>query len=223
MLAWYKANDASCAATYVVHGMRKADDQETIALVSADGLQAELQAYTSSTHQIYAVQAHKTYDAPLLAAVNREMTHDAALVERYANGASELGAIGNAHTKRDGATPLAAPRPRAAPSAAPRAAPSAAPSKEQDTKPAPSGETRRVRKKRKVVRKVKTKNEKGYTITQDVEEYESYSEDEPVDAPKAEATPEAKPEAKPKAPPKRPAPKGKQQPSLTSFFTKQAR
>ena len=89
-----------------------------------------------------------------------------------------------------------------------------------------------MRKKRKVIRKEKTKNEKGYTVTRDVEAYESYSEDEPEE--------ERKPAA-PAAEPKRAAPggghgpspqkpkqgrhaaPGPKQPSLTSFFGKSSR
>ena len=70
------------------------------------------------------------------------------------------------------------------------------------------------------MRKVKTKNEKGYTVTRDVEEYETCSEDEGARAPASEAPAAPKPAAQ--APKRAAKPKGKpaQQPSLTSFFTK---
>lgn len=160
---------------------------------------------------MYALQASPTYDAPLLAAVNREITHDPALMERWGGDATALGVIANQHTPRTGPVSVAARR----------APPAAAPPKQErpDDEPVVS-DTGRVRKRRKVIKKVKTKNEKGYTITRDVEEYESYSEDE-SEAPTAPAAPAA-PAARPPAPKSKA--KGKpQQPSLTSFFTKQPR
>ncbi|CDU25293.1 uncharacterized protein SPSC_05127 [Sporisorium scitamineum] len=49
--------------------------------------------------------------------------------------------------------------------------------------PAPAAAKRRVRKKRKIgSKKVRTKDERGYTVTKTVDEYESYSSDE-SDAP----------------------------------------
>lgn len=168
---------------------------------------------------MYAVQAHASYDAPLLAAVNRQLIHDADMVARWADDATSLGVLPNRHT-RTGEAPAAVPR--AAPSK-PQPQPQHTPAEPRLSDPTPA-DTKRVpsdalssasgRKKRRVVHKVRTKNEKGYTVTRDVETYESCSDEERGPAP----TPAPAP---PPAPaPKRPAKAKPQQPSLTSFFTK---
>ncbi|KAN0065815.1 CDC27 protein [Thecaphora frezii] len=67
---------------------------------------------------------------------------------------------------------------------------------------APKGPKKRVRKQRKVQKKVRRKNDRGYLVTEMVDEYESYSSDEsdappPSKAakPRASAAKEAKPSA----------------------------
>ena len=213
-------------------------------------------------HDIYALQPQKTLDLPLLAPVNRETMHKPELLAAWEEMAPQLGAIVGSERRSAAAIPLGSEQrvPRPAKSTVPAAAappprvkdetpggpaqppsepapaqppsgPAPAPATEAKAEPAPAG-TRRVRKKRKVIRKEKTKNEKGYTVTRDVEAYESYSEDEPEE--------ERKPAA-PAAEPKRAAPggghgpspqkpkqgrhaaPGPKQPSLTSFFGKSSR
>lgn len=202
-------------------------------------------------HDIYALQPQKTLDLPLLAAVNQETMHRPELLAAWEEMGPQLGAIVGSERRSAAAIPLGSEQrvPRPAKSTVPAAAappprvkdetpggpaqpPSEpAPASEAKAEPAPAG-TRRVRKKRKVIRKEKTKNEKGYTVTRDVEAYESYSEDEPEE--------ERKPAA-PAAEPKRAAPggghgsspqkpkqgrhaaPGPKQPSLTSFFGKSSR
>lgn len=243
-----RQDDASVYATYVVRGQRKDADTgatvETIELVGSDALDNARAQYTAPECLLYAVQAHKSYDAPLLASVNRETLHDAEMLARVQADTSRLGAITNAHTP-SGDLPAAAPRrPPPAKDTKPAKPPA------DDTKPAapPADDAKRAaaparvdtkregephpskpgRKRRLVVRKIKTKNEKGYTVTRDVEEYESYSEDDAEDAPatSAPAAPSAQaPPSAPSAPAKRPPPakpkpKSAQQASLTSFFTK---
>lgn len=88
----------------------------------------------------------------------------------------------------------------------------------------PAGAAKRVRKKRKVIRKEKTKNEKGYTVTRDIEAYESYSSDEGTHEQSAPPAPQESKPAKPTLP-RPPPPKsgraGPKQHSLKSFFGKQ--
>ncbi|WFC95319.1 hypothetical protein MBRA1_001966 [Malassezia brasiliensis] len=248
MQDWMASQDnASVFAIYVVRGQRKDADTGatvyTIELVGADALNDVRARYTSPECLLYAVQAHKSYDAPLLASVNRETLHDAEMLTRAQKDTSRLGAIVNAHTP-SGELPAVPPRrppPAKDTKPAPTPAVDAQPAKPpaDDTKPPMPARTdtkregephpsKPGRKRRLVVRKIKTKNEKGYTVTRDVEEYESYSEDESEEAPPAGASSvppaQAAPPA-PAAPAKRPPPakskpKSAQQASLTSFFTK---
>lgn len=141
-----------------------------------------------STCHIYAVQPPGALDAPLLASVNEALRHD----PQYAGTArSALGALRNERTC-DGAAPPVRPPPVRLTDVPAHA-------------PAP--------KMRKVVRQVRTKDEKGYTVTRDVEEYVGGSEDARASEPKPKPEPRAVPKAK--ATPK--------QHSLTSFFSKQPR
>lgn len=179
--------------------------------------------YTTSVCLLYAVQAHPNYDAPLLAAVNRETQRDAEMFTRSMADMHTLGVIPNQHTpsgERPAVQPAAPPPRAAAPDDAPAdrvAKPERTP---EATREASDHPDKPGRKRRLVVRKVKTKNEKGYTVTRDVEEYETCSEDEGARAPASEAPAAPKPAAQ--APKRAAKPKGKpaQQPSLTSFFTK---
>ena len=201
-------------------------------------------------HDIYALQPQKTLDLPLLAAVNQETMHRPELLAAWEDMGPQLGAIVGSERRSAAAIPLGSEQrvPRPAKSTVPAAAappprvkdetpggpaqppsePAPAPASEAKAEPAPAG-TRRVRKKRKVIRKEKTKNEKGYTVTRDVEAYESYSEDEPEEerkpaAPAAEpkrAAPSGSSPQKPKQ--GRQAAPGHKQPSLTSFFGKSSR
>lgn len=240
-------DDASVFATYVVRGQRKDADLgatvDTIELVGADALDDARAQYTAPECLLYAVQAHKSYDAPLLASVNRETLHDAEMLARVQADTNHLGTIANAHMPSGD---LQAVAPRRAPPAkdtksapAPMADTKPAKPPADDTKPQVAARTDTKRegephpskpgqKRRLVVRKVKTKNEKGYTVTRDVEEYESYSEDEAEEAVPAGASPAPPAQAAPPAPaapakrppPAKPKPKSAQQASLTSFFTK---
>ncbi|WFD43841.1 hypothetical protein MPSI1_002506 [Malassezia psittaci] len=196
--------------------------------------------YTSFEQVLYAVHMSAQFDAPLLAAVNQETLYDAEMLAQSSKDPGRLGIILNNHTV-SGEMPLVQVPRKAVPAAA-KQNETVRPDidspdikQEQSTSP-----TQSKRQRRLVTRKVKTKNEKGYTVTRDVEEYESYSETEaeehgnqndtntaeaqiarPTSAPNTNTKPS---QAGQPMPAKRSAPKAKgkpgQQPSLTSFFTK---
>ncbi|PKI84656.1 hypothetical protein MVES1_001671 [Malassezia vespertilionis] len=188
-------------AIYMVTG--RSADTECIELVGKDALDACLAKYTNAQYQMYAVQPHAKYDAPLLASAVKQVMYEPDAPQRH-NGT--LGILTNTRIVQRNGPPGAAPC-RVVSASVPSVLET--PRTEQAASapaPAPKAQgTGRVRKKRKVVRKVKVKNERGYTVTQDVEEYESYSEDELAESDKAASKPKPK----------------KAQPSLTSFFAKQ--
>ncbi|WFC99774.1 hypothetical protein MYAM1_002519 [Malassezia yamatoensis] len=237
--------DSQVHATFVVRGMRKSanDTQctETISVVSADSLKSIAAQYTSSEQVLYAVHMSAQFDAPLLAAVNQETLYDAEMLAQSSKDPNRLGIILNNHTISGEMPVVQVPR-KAVPAAAKQDETVRPDIDSPDTKQEQHSKspTQSKRKRRLVTRKVKTKNDKGYTVTRDVEEYESYSETEAenhgnqnnantAEAQGARSTSDPTTDTKPSQagqpmPPKRPAPKAKgkpgQQPSLTSFFTK---
>lgn len=89
------------------------------------------------------------------------------------------------------------------------------------TGPAPAS-TGAGKKRRKVIKQVRVKNERGYMVTKDVETYESGSdEDTPSVKPAAAPTTASTPAAAAPAKPKRKGTAAKQQ-NLMSFFTKKS-
>lgn len=136
---------------------------------------------------IYALQPHATKDVALLAHAGHTLARDPAYAGQRDAGLAAFGALSNRFHVNTAPQPVPLPKTE---------------------KEAPQ------RKRRKVVKQVRVKNEKGYMITKDVEVSES--EDEappPVPAPAPAA---------PQRAPTRAAPKGKgaKQPSLMSFFSK---
>lgn len=89
--------------------------------------------------------------------------------------------------------------------------------------PAAASSTKKLRKRRKITRTEKCKDEHGYVIFRDVTEWESYSEDEDTGNAPAKLTdgPALAPPSRPKLTDKA-VPKGAKQATLTSFFTKKS-
>lgn len=76
-------------------------------------------------------------------------------------------------------------------------------------------------KRRKVIKRIRTKNEKGYTVFQDIEAYESGDEAAPTAQPASTAPAAPAPSKSPsKASPKGPSKAAPKQHSLLSFFGK---
>ena len=138
-------------AVYTVHG------PHAVHVVCADKLEdtlAQQQLGPTTTKQVYALQpGHMAYDAALLAAMNRALACDAAYARQREAGLSAFGAI-HLQGQQVGARPQG---------------------DEQAMLPTEPTEAD-ARKRRKVIKKVRTKNEKGYTVFQDIETYESCSD-----------------------------------------------
>ncbi|KAL4402436.1 DNA-directed DNA polymerase [Malassezia pachydermatis] len=209
---FYEQSRDQVTAVYLVHGHTNEKDM-SYTLVSEDALPgtstparltaATRDALTSPTWFVYALQpgAHAAVDAPYLASIQQGLARDPAYAAQRANGLAAFGAVTNTWSSRGTAAP---PQPMSA-----------------ATGPAPAS-TGAGKKRRKVIKQVRIKNERGYMVTKDVETYESGSdEDTPSVKPAAAPTTASTPAAAAPAKPKRKGTAAKQQ-NLMSFFTKKS-
>lgn len=148
-------------------------------------------AATCTEALLYALQPQAKWDPALLAHAGHILARDPAYAKQRDEGLAAFGALSNRF--HVGAAPPPAPLSTSAPP------------------PLSSG----PRKRRKVIKQVRVKNEKGYMVTKDVEMSESDEEAPAPPAPAAAST------ASPAKAPRSAQTKGKgQQSSLMSFFSK---
>lgn len=169
-----------------MHAMYVVTTQDAVSLLSEKELH-HAQAKGAATPILYALQPHATKDAALLSHAGHALARDPTYAKQREAGLAAFGALSNRfHVD-------AAPEPLPLP-------------KKQSMEPMPQ------RKRRKVIKQIRVKNEKGYMVTKDVEMSESDD-----DAPTPKPAPAA-PAPAARGPPSKG--KGAKQPSLMSFFSK---
>ncbi|WFD26117.1 hypothetical protein MNAN1_001092 [Malassezia nana] len=174
-----------------VHAVYVVSTPETIALVPED----EVDATRTEEALLYALQPQAKWDPALLAHAGHMLARDPAYAKQRDEGLAAFGALSNRF--HVGAAPPPVPLSTSGPPPASNA----------------------PRKRRKVIKQVRVKNEKGYMVTNDVEVSES-DEEAPAPAP-VPAAPAAARTASPAKAPRSAQTKGKgQQSSLMSFFSK---
>ncbi|WFD22485.1 hypothetical protein MEQU1_001157 [Malassezia equina] len=171
-----------------VHAMYVVTNKDAVTLLSEKELD-HAQAKGAATPILYALQPHATKDAALLSHAGHTLARDPTYAKQREAGLAAFGALSNRfHVYA--AEPLPLP-------------------KKESMEPMPQ------RKRRKVIKQIRVKNEKGYMVTKDVEMSES---DDDAPTPKPAPAALAAPAPAARGPPSKG--KGAKQPSLMSFFSK---